>query len=127
MVKQMTLIFRINTIAMKDVGGTMQTSSVPTEKGKQMTDRERLIKLLSVSTCQNEICNFCGHFKNSYGCEMHKREQVVDHLLANGVTFSSGNEYMFTTTKESLERLPGADADRITKAKENTARYTKGE
>ena len=33
------------------------------------------------------------------------------------------DEYMFATTKDTLERIPKADIDRIAKAKENTAKY----
>ena len=51
-----------------------------------MTDREKLIELLSVNTCPNAICNFCEHFKNSHACEKHKKEVIADHLIANGVT-----------------------------------------
>jgi thioredoxin-related protein len=48
--------------------------------------REKLIELLSVPTCPSAICNFCRHFKDSYGCEKQKKEQLADHLIAHGVT-----------------------------------------
>lgn len=48
--------------------------------------REKLIKLLSVVTCPNKICNFCEHFENGVACERHRNEVIADHLIANGVT-----------------------------------------
>ena len=40
------MIFQINIIATVDADGTMQTSSVPTEKGKTMTALEYMEKQL---------------------------------------------------------------------------------
>lgn len=43
----------------------------------------------------------------------------IDRLIADCVL----DEYIFTTTKDTLDKLPGADADRIAKAKENVSKY----
>lgn len=50
-----------------------------------MADRERLLELLNVNTCPNQICNFCEHFRNTSACERYKMERIADHLIQNGV------------------------------------------
>jgi hypothetical protein len=57
--------------------------------------REKLIELLSVPTCPSAICNFCRHFKDSYGCEKQKKEQLADYLIDNGVTIQDREEIDF--------------------------------
>ena len=62
-----------------------------------MTDREKLIELISGSGI---LCEICG--ENSF---QYCAEALVDHLLANGVTFATntndGGKWMPTD-----ERLP---------------------
>ncbi len=75
-------------------------TSVPTEKGESMTDRETLVALMrQVDAC---ICNLCcgeGRFNHSAGI-------LADHLLANGVVV---REWIPVT-----ERLPGNEKVLIT-------------
>ena len=47
----------------------------------------------------------------------HSVDAIIDDCTVKG--------YMFTATKEELERLPKADANRIVKAIENTKKYEK--
>lgn len=67
-------------------------------KGKEMTDREKLIELL------NTHCDYAGHVdckEDCAGC-------LADHLIANGVTFDKGTNVLTKWIPVS-ERLPGDD------------------
>lgn len=68
------------------------------------TMREKLIELLSVVTCPNEICNFCEHFENGVACERHRNEVIADHLISNGVTLD--NQVSSSKWIPVTERLP---------------------
>jgi hypothetical protein len=60
--------------------------TAPTEKGKTMNDREKLIELIHESdlVCNKTLCEECD-----YLCSKRcKASMTADHLLANGVTFT---------------------------------------
>ena len=69
----------------------MKMISVPTEKGKTMTDREKLMELFEKSLrCSGEICGEtvdckkCKYDKYGANCGYAIR---ADYFIANGVTF----------------------------------------
>jgi hypothetical protein len=53
-----------------------------------MTDREKLIKLLRSDMCKDVCCYECEYENNDKGCIEHIKQNTVDHLIANGVTFA---------------------------------------
>ena len=73
-----------------------------------MTDREKMIELLTDLDCNAEYCKDCEFTKDIDGCVRRKIEIIVDHLLANGVTFATdtnvGGKWIPVT-----ERLPEFD------------------
>ena len=52
-----------------------------------MTDREKLIKLLSGDMCKDVCCYDCEYEGSDSACIEHIKQNMADHLLANGVTF----------------------------------------
>ena len=52
-----------------------------------MTDREKLIKLLGGDMCKDVCCYDCEYEDNDRRCIEHIKQNMADHLLANGVTF----------------------------------------
>lgn len=53
-----------------------------------MTDREKLIKLLGGDMCKDCCCYDCEYENDEKGCIEHIKQNMADHLLANGVTIT---------------------------------------
>lgn len=54
-----------------------------------MTDREKLVELLGDNVCEHDECKNCEHFETVYPCINYIKQRMVDHLIANGVTFAN--------------------------------------
>lgn len=94
--------------------------------------KEKLYPNASALFCIDEVCVDVSkqHISAEYGIDkirgyLSKTEvysrACIDRLIEDCMV----NEYMFTTTKEALEKLPKVDIDRIAKAKENIEKYIK--
>ena len=92
--------------------------------------KEKLYPVASALFCIGEVCvdvskqhisaekaidKIRGYLSKT---EVYSRT-CIDRLIEDCMM----DEYIFTTTKEVLEKLPKADVDRIAKAKENIEKY----
>ena len=94
--------------------------------------KEKLYPTASALFCISEVCVDVSkqHISAEYAIDKirgYLREVEVfskarvDRLIEDCMA----DEYIFTSTKEALESLPKADADRIIKANENIKQYLK--
>lgn len=75
-----------------------------------MTDREKLIELLTISVCDYN-CAHCKFGSDDEACLRYLTDTVADYLIANGVTFASDNNVgKWIPVTERLPELIPCDA-----------------